>query len=280
MRFEDTGLTKNTLVEDAFNYAQEYNRSLAPEVALQLKQRLEQDYEKRLAGLDQAKEAGQVDEEAYKKYKASLDASMDMQVKRLPLIAKQQLELMFNKAKIAPVLELQQHSENTSPALLAAALVLDTVRDPVDHQKLDAKFGSTVSGLVAEVLHVESYPGTIDQGLSNASADAKRIFLAGLSSSLDQVVQQISKLPPGATLQFPPKQEETMFNQAKTLWGNDKKLDARLVSVFNKAATALASPYRIEVAANGTPTLTETAVVQPQQPGRKKGPKITGDDSP
>jgi hypothetical protein len=40
MRFEDTGLKKDKLVEDAFNYAQDYNKALAPEMLSDMKDRL------------------------------------------------------------------------------------------------------------------------------------------------------------------------------------------------------------------------------------------------
>src|SRR5438552_1577319 len=108
MKFEDTGLKKDPVVEEAFNYAYAYNQSLAPEVQEQLKQQLDVMYQDNLDYLNAAKEAGKLDEDQYNATKSKLDESMENQLKRLPQIAERQLDLMFNKAKLAPVLELQQ----------------------------------------------------------------------------------------------------------------------------------------------------------------------------
>ncbi len=283
MKFDYTGLTKDALVEEAFDYAQEHNKKLVPEITLQLEKQLDEQYQQRLAQLDDARDAGYVTEDQYNQNKMQLDRSAEFQKKTLPMIAQQQLEYMFSSAKLAPALELQKNSESSSPALIAAALLIDCVRDPVDYKKVEAKFGGAVAGLIAEVLHIESYPGTAPADISAASTDAKRIFMAGLTTELSQIVQQLAMMPPGAMAEAPPKYEETVFNQVKLFWGNDQKQDKRLVDVFNRAAEALSSSYRIEVTPSGQPKLVEssasTAPATPL-PGQKKGPKLTwGGDS-
>ncbi|MDE2337075.1 MAG: HD domain-containing protein [Alphaproteobacteria bacterium] len=282
MKFDYTGLKKDKVVEEAFEYAQEHNKKLVPEITQQLEKQLEEQYQQRLAALDDARDAGYVTEDQYAQNKAQLDRSAAFQKRSLPMLAQQQLDYLFGTAKLAPALELQTNSESTSPALIAAALLVDCVRDPVDYKKVEAQFGAAVAGLVAEVLHIDSYPGTAAADISSASVDAKRIFMAGLTTELSQIVNQLAMMPPGAVAEAPPKYEETMFNQVQLLWGNDKKQDKRLVDVFNRAAEALSSPFRIEVTPAGTPALVESTSATPQTPtfpGQKKGPKLTwGDD--
>jgi hypothetical protein len=279
MKFEDTKLPGDKLVEDAFNYAQDYNKALAPELLAQFKQQVESRYATDLLFLNEDKEAGQIDEDKYNASKSRLDMVKEAQLKQLPRIVDQQLENIFTTAKLGPVQEISNHSDNATPALLAATMLVDCVRDPVDYKKVEGTFGGAVGGLIAEILHIDSYPGTLLASLSDASADAKRIFMAGMSSSLNTVAEQVKKLPPGQMLRFPPKQEETMFSQAKVIWGNDKKQDARLTDVFNKAAEAMNSNYRLELTAAGAPDLVESIRKAPPKmlPGPKKPPKA-GDD--
>lgn len=278
MRFEDTGLKNDPVVEAAFNYAQDYNKSLAPEILAQMQDTLNNIYQSNLDRLDMAKEDGQISEDQYKASKAKLDEVVEKRKAAIPALVEKQLSMMFNKARLAPVLELQQYSENAAPALLAASLLIDCVRDPVDYQHVDATFGGAVSGLVAEVLHIDSYPGSADANMAAASPDAKRLMLANLTTSLNDIPAQIAKVPAGMQIQFPPKQEETLFHTAKLLWGNDKKQDARLLDVFNRAVAAMGSNYQMEVGANG-PELVAGAPKAPKNtPKGPKGPSLSGDD--
>ncbi len=275
MRFEDTGLTKEQIVEDAFNYAY---AAFLPEVSSQFKQQLDKSYQDQLNQLGELKESGQIDEEQFNKYKTQLDGSLDAQMKRLPQLVEKQAGPLFQQTRISPALELQKHSEKSSPELLAAALLLDTVRDPIDYQKLDAKFGAAVSGVVAEILHIDSHPDAANDNLAAAGGDAKRIVLAEIAANLGQILSQIEKAPPGSTLKAPLKYEENVFGQLKLLWGNDKKLDTRLVDLFNRTAEGLASSFRIELTDSGAPELVKStwAPAKPA-PGKKKGPRISGD---
>lgn len=280
MRFEDSGLKNDPLIVDAFNYAQDYNRSLKPEVEAQLREQVESQIEMQRMQIDDAHAAGQIPDEQYEALKKRLDDVAKKNEERIPLVAAQQVEKMFSKASLTPVLELQNYSENTSPSLVAAALLIRTVRDPIDFQKVEGKFGAAVAGLVAEVIHIDSYPGSQDANIAAASTDAKRVILAEMNASLLGVASQLANVPPGMQVMIPPGQDQKLFSQAKKLWGNDKKLDARLVEAFNSAATALKSDFRLEVNAEGKPELTAGARnVKPATPKKgPKGPTITGDD--
>ncbi len=269
MKFEDTKLPNEKLVVDAFNHAYEDNQALGPDMKRQIEQQIELGYQANMTYLNQDKASGQVTEEQYKSDKAMIDKQRDAQLKQVPLIVTQQLDTIFATTRLGPVQELQNHSENNSSTLLAAALLLDSVRDPICAKKIEEQFGSPVFGLIAEVLHIDSHPNQQEANLPAASSDAKRVFVAGLTGSLDQVVTQMAKSR--QPLRFPPGQEEMMFTRAKLVWGNDKKLDTRLVDVFNRAAEAMGSKFRIELS-GGKPDLVqsrkEAAANSPRQEKR------------
>jgi hypothetical protein len=280
MKFQSTGLKQDPIVEAAYDYALAHARNLASEVSALIKAEINLGYQKQLDALNAAKDSGQLDEERYKGVKAQLDKSLEFELKRLPLTVAQEISFIFDEKTLAPALELQEHSENTAPEVLAAALLLESVRDPLDYQKVESRFGGAIAGMVAEILHIDSYPGDGEANTKAASSGVKRILMANLASGLDQVLVQVESLPPGMVLQFPPKQEEKIYSQAKLLWGNDKKQDLRLRDVFNRAAEVVESPFRIEVKA-GKPLLVKESEGGPFKPNpNKKGPRISGDNTP
>jgi len=277
MRFENTGLVKDALVEKAFDFAQNYTQTLAPEITEKLGGQLQDSYDEQIGQIGAALDDGRIDQTKFDALKAQLDRSLDAQQKRLPQIVQRQLELAFIQGTVSPVLELQRHSESASPALVATALLSACVRDPLDFQKIEKAFGGAVAGIIAELEHIKAYPASANDSLSTASPDAKRIYLSHVTHELDKVLDQILQLPPGAALQFPPRQEESILGKAKAVWGNDEKLDKRLVTVFNRAAEALSSEKRIAVDVNAGLTL--VAAPDPSTlPGYKKGPKMKGDN--
>jgi len=270
MKFEDTGLKENTLVREAFNFAATYTKSLAREM---VEQQLNDSYLKQITALDNAQASGQLSEEDYNSKLAKLDQSLEAQKPRIAQVAEQQFNAMFTKDRFASALEIQKHSENATPERLAAAILIDCRRDPVEDKILEEKFGKGVTGPIAEVLHASSVtPLKSGQYLATeASADAKSIQVAEKILGLQQLPAQ-AKLAEmqGKKLLFPAK---VVFEQIKPLWGNDKGLDARLVDAFNKVTDALASPFKIDASDAAAPKLVKSAPVP-----KKDGPKITGDE--
>ena len=270
MRFEDTGLPNDKAVEAAFNYA---FASFPAELEAQYKQRLELSYQDQLNYLDAMKDEGQLDDEMYKNYRDRLDKSLEDGQKRLPQMITQRLDAEFKVQRLSPVVEMQKYSEKSSPALVAAALLLDSVHDPLDFLKADAECGAAVSGVVAEVLHVRSHPG---DHLATASVDAKHLIAAGLANTFGKIASQIMRLQENQQLRLPPKFLESNFAQIKLLWGDDKKMNTRLLETFNRVAEGAASPLRIELGTTGSPELVETVKKAPPAP-KSTRPKL-GDD--
>jgi len=240
VKFEDTKLPADKVVVDAFNHANENNKAGATAIRKQL----DAQFKSVFLQLDALKETGRINEAQYGMEKARLE----QQQKMIPQIIQQELDARF-KLTVAPAQELQAHSENTSPEVLAATLLLDSVRDPVDFEEIAAKFGSEVAGPLKQVLHIHAHdePATQEANLNKASSDEKRIYAAEIASDLEQVPAAAKRVQPGTALTL---EAESVFKQIEQVWGNDRKQDARLVDVFNKAATALKSAFTIEI--NGT----------------------------
>jgi len=264
MKFEDTKLPKDKVVQEAFNHANENNKALGPEIKAQIELQIENTFHQ----LDALRDNGQIDDFVYANEKARLEQTKRM----LPQIVQQQLDMILREEVIAPALELHVHSENAAPEVLAAAMLVTSAPDPVDFAEIEANFGKAVSAPLAQVLHINAHRGVEAQrvNLANATDDAKRIFKANFSVALARLPLEARRAPPGKQLMM---QEEVTFRPIKALWGSDKKQDARLVDVFNKAATALNAAYKIEIVKVDDKTSYPQLVKNtppPAPPGQKK----------
>jgi len=193
-----------------------------------------------------------------------------------PMIQKGLLE-MFTTKRAGPARELHQNSDGASPEVLAAVMLVDCVRSPIDYENIEKKFGGTVAGLVAEVAHIDAYPTERSENLKKAGADTKRAFIVRALTDMDVATKAIEKASknPFARVMLPPGQEQELFADAQAVWGADKKLDARFLQLFNKFAEAANSTFRAEVDAKGELELVKGAA--PAKPPKllpgPKGPK-------
>ena len=275
MKFEDTNLPQVELVRDAFNQAYANSRTELTEI---FQQQIDFLYQNQMMNLDADKAEGIITEEKYNEIKAQRENIRAGQLKQLPLIVEKQIDPMFTATKLGLVAEIRNHSEDpSSPILIAAALLSDSVRSVIDYLKIDAKFGPAVSSIAADINELKAYPDKAEANLAAACSETKRIISARMILSLDRIPAQVEKMK-GMTPQFPPNEEQNVFAQAKAVWGNDKTQDKRLVDVFNKAATLLKSSYKIEISeTNGAPLLIKSNnTPQKALPGPKK--PIIGDD--
>ncbi|MEZ0226422.1 MAG: hypothetical protein ACAH83_17835 [Alphaproteobacteria bacterium] len=277
MNFTESGLPKNQLVEDAFDYSRTNAQNNQKEALKSFQQQIEMIHSQNLLMLDMEKDAGDMKDDEYKRNKQALERMRDDQLKMGPALITRELENMFEKRRVGPAKVAAANADKASPELVAAIMLIDCVRSPVDYKNVSAKFGEGVAGLIAEVVHIDAYPSERDVNLSKASGDAKRAYQSLLITSLDQIVDQITRAAkenPGQKIMFPPGQEEQIYNDIKNLWGNDKKLDAKFLAAFNKASDSAGSPYKLEVDSAGTLDLVKGSVkagpgVKPPKP---KGP--------
>ncbi|MBI3440329.1 MAG: hypothetical protein HY052_00720 [Proteobacteria bacterium] len=286
MKFAESGLPNNKLVEDAFNYSHANVMSYRDEVMKDFTQQINQSHAAQLRQLDADKVAGTLSPDDYKKEKEALDKMRDEQMKMGPRIVDRELDNNFNQRRLGPAQELVNNGEKASPELLAAVILNECVRSPLDYLKLAKKFGDKVADVIAQMQHIDVYPGERDANLAAANSDVKRAYMAQLITNLGDIMSQVklmAKVSPGQKVMFADGQEEALFGNAKSVWGNDKKLDQRFVAVFNSAAEATTSPFRMEVDEKNNLELiksnlnppTGPKVTPPKGPGDKHG---LGDD--
>jgi len=276
MLFKESGLPNNKLIEDAFNHSRTNAQGNQKEALKSFKQQIEMIHSQNLMMLDMEKDSGGMKDDEYKQNKIALERMRDDQLKMGPQLIARELDSMFEKRRVGPAKIAANNADATSPELVAAIMLIDCVRSPVDFQNINAKFGATVSGLIAEVVHIDAYPSERDTNLAKASADAKRAYQSLVIMSLDQIVDQIkrsAKENPLQKIMFPPGQEEQIYGDVKNLWGTDKKLDAKFLDAFNKASDAASSPYKLEVGTDGSLELVKGSVkAGPGVKPPKKGP--------
>ncbi len=274
MDFKDSGLPKTQLIEDAFNFSKANALSNEKEAMKEFKQQIDMIHTQRKMMLDMEKEDGGMPDADYQREIKNLERGRDEQLRMGPLLITRELNNMFETRRVGLAKEVAANTEKPTPELIAAVMLIDCVRSPLDYQNISDKFGKGVAGLIAEVVHIDAYPSERTDNLTKAGPDTKRAYLAMLVTSLDGIVKQIERVAkqgPGQKIMFPPGQEEQLFRDAQPVWGNDKKLDARFVAAFNKAGEAASSTFRLEVDADGALELVKGAA-----PAKPTGPKLLG----
>jgi len=289
MKFHETNLSDNQLVEDAFDYS--YANIMTADRAEILKdfaRQIGMFFAQELHMLDGAKETGTMTEDEYKQEKQELQRRRDAQIKMGPRAIDDQLNNAFLKRRVAPAQELQNYSEKASPEMLAAVMLIECVRSPIDYLNIVKSFGDGVARLVAEVNHIDAYPSERDAALASSGSDIKRVYMALLITSLDAIVAQAKRMAeidpdPSQKISFYTGQEELLFDNAKSMWGNDKKLDQRFLAAFNGAAGTTDSIFRMEIDADGDLELVKGNTLSPpsnpkfKPPGPGNNPDM-GDD--
>lgn len=286
MKFSESGLPQDPLVEKAFDYAYENLMSQKKEMMRAFERQVDMLLTQNLTMLELDKKSGELTEEKYAREKEALERMRKEQHQMGPLLVGREMESMFAGKRLGPAKELLQHADGpASGDVVAALLLVDCVRSPVDHQKIVGKFGDKVAGMVAEIVHIDAYPSERETNLGKAAPDVKRAYMALIVSSLGQLVSQVQRmqrLGAGPQVSFQPGQEEQLFNDARASWGNDKKLDQRFIEAFNRAGEVTGSLFRMEVDAQGAlelvqgnapkgPKKLKPPIVPPKGPGNGGG---------
>lgn len=272
MKFHQSGLPNNSMLEDAFNYSFKNVMNTLDESMKSFTQQIGLLHDQHMQMLNADKKSGMKEDE-YNMNKVALEKMRDEQLKMGPPMIIEELEKSFVSRRLGPVKEAMSHSDNASPEVLAALLLTECVRSPVDFRNIEKTFGSAVAAIIAEVVHIDAYPSERDANISKASSEVKSTYQVLMITSLDQMTQQIEQAiaaNPMQKIMFPPGQEEQIYSGAKLLRGNDKKLDARFIEVFNRASDAASSPYKLEVGTDGDLELIKGAVT----PRKGKNPII------
>ncbi|TAL39136.1 MAG: hypothetical protein EPN97_02960 [Alphaproteobacteria bacterium] len=281
MKFNESGLPKDKLIEAAFDYSHAFTLK-AQKIALQdFNRQMDEIHANLVADLDKEKEASRMPDGDYKRQKELLEKMHDDQLKQGPALVGQALEGMFVARRVNPALEMAKNSETPTAEMIAATLLCECIRSPKDFQTVTEKFGARVAGIAAEIAHIDAYPGERAENMVEASADAKRVYLAWLSSSTNNIAEQITRAAkerPEEKLLLPPGHEKQLYADVQPLWGVDKKLDARFFEVFNRVCEVSGSSFRLEADDKGGLNLVQGSLTPAgKNDGSKpKGPKGPG----
>lgn len=280
MKFRDSGLPTDKIVEDAFNYSYESVMSQRDAMVAYHHQQIDMMQMQALQALNLYRDSNAMPDSDYQREKANLEKMYTDELKAMPRGVDEALKMTFNLHHLNLALEIYRHSDKPSPELVAAALLSSSVRSAIDYERVIESFGRGISGVIAEYGHINAYPGQAQELLKAAGPDVKRVCLAMLCADLTHVYN-IAKGNPGQRISFPPGQEKTLFDNAIQLWNNDKKLDQRFVEVFNRTAEAVASDARMNIAdGGGALQMVQGNMLPPNNSGpRPSGPGPSGGDN-
>ncbi len=262
MEFRDTGLPEgddNKALKNAFDYAHEiYHGQIAPQYVDNAMMGDNQMYAFQTAYLEKLKNDGRIDQTNFDLAKGDLDTGYAAAKEEVTAeVAKAMDEQLGVRAQIATELLA---SGNPSPDVAAVSFLMSTT--PASRMgELEARFGKNVSDLVTEI-------DAIDRGLtevSEASADAKRVSVAKLTTVFNHAAKEIKNVfqehgiaegtpvDVGQVLQTNP---QMLFEQEiKPLWANDEKLAMRCMDAFNKLSDVCSSPHKISLDDQNQPIL-------------------------
>lgn len=281
MKFHETGLPQHKLVEEAFNYSFKKMMNGFDENMMQFKQQIDMIHGQNMMQLEAEKKAG-MPQEHYDQNKKALEHMRNQQMTVGPQMIREEMAKVFVARRIAPAREAMSNIDAPTPELLAALVLTDSYRSPVDFRDIEGKFGSGVSEILAQIAHIDAYPTERATSIINATPDARRAYQVLMVASLDQMVMQAEQnaaMNPHQMMMLPPGQEQQIFEAAKLLWGTDKKLDARLMAAFNKLSDTASSPFKMEENAEGGVDLVK-GVPASRRPPMINGPVITPPKGP
>lgn len=235
MKFQDTGLEKNELVEKAFDYSwKTHTKAFDREIELTKK-----DVERQItAEVDRLDKDPRFNDEQKKQIKSRLQHQKQQILAQIPLKAMEARDDTYQKNVVGPAKLLTETSDKTSPELISAVMLVDSIRSPLDYEKVSKEFGEGVAGVVAEFLHIQAYPSEKEANLPTATEDVKRMTLAMVVNGLDQLAEVSKNLGPGQAIVLSggDEQAKSFFRAAEIVRGTDSKLDEKFVDSFNAAS--------------------------------------------
>src|SRR4051812_4110469 len=100
MNFTESGLPKQQVVEDAFNYSRTNAQNNQKEALKSFQQQIEMIHNQNLLMLDMEKDSGDMKDDEYKRNKTALERMRDDQLKMGPQLIARELENMFEKRRV------------------------------------------------------------------------------------------------------------------------------------------------------------------------------------
>jgi hypothetical protein len=272
MEFKDTGLPDNMPhLKEAFALAYEGHAPVRQGIMDAIKQVMDMGRARALGKLNESRK--DLGEDAYKKGRAQINTLFDNQLaleKRKGLAAADKL---FMLSSVAPALEVYLHSDRDTPENIAAALLAETTRSHQEYERIRTQFGQGgVHTVVAGVSHIAAYPDDKAAKAQETSPAARSVWYAHHINNIARVAnlsREMAELEGAGFSALSLLGEQEVFDGARAVWGNDKKLDRRFVEVFNEVASFTKSDYRVNVSAEGKPVLARQRKLPPLPPPKK-----------
>lgn len=271
MKFSDSGLPQNDLVEKAFDYSLSNVMDEKDDTLKDIHRQLDRILSTNLAKLEQMKDKISADE--FKVRKDHLEKYVDDHRKTAPKQVNDALTQAFAESRVAPTQELINSTSLPSPELLAACLVLKGVQSPMDYLDIKKTFGDQIAQTVAEVIQLQAYPTKRVVTFRNISNDAKLCYAANVISSMTEIAGELTKAAKEKRLlKLQGGQEKEMFSDLQAIWGLDEKLNHRFMEALNRLMVAANIPSEVRMSATGKPEM----IKREEKPKDPKPPKPPG----
>jgi len=276
MRFEDTGLPNTEKVKKAFDFSWgRYEPMFKKTFDAQINQ-FETSANTQLRQL--LARPGMADAEK-KSLTEQFNQQVNLQKRNMQQAYPRSLETSFVAGPLAPPVAIASLVPNANDNLIAAALLVETIRSPEDMAEVKQTFDESLVKLVTEYRNLELHKAEILTNLPKASEDAKRLYLSVIISDLSDIVRMGNSLRPGQYLETMggPDQLKNFVKLASSIRGNDLKMDGAFVKVFNEANKYLVEGFELKKSDTGTGySIKPLPKVQPKKPGAAPGAKAGG----
>ena len=258
MKFENSGLPQNDTIEKAFDMAWKALKTRTMHQIIQASNAIDKQAEMQLKMLKQ--QGLQIPEDEARK---QLEAGKDQQTQML-LKAR---DSRFKNNIVSPAKKLME--TGASPEVIAATLLIDTIKSPLDYESVVDGLGRGVSDVVAEYIDIIVYQSEEDVKLQASDTQVKHMHLAVLLTDMENVVNM--PVPQGQELQLIGGAEtaKRWFELAQISRGLNEDLDKNFVGTFNKLSQMCNLGLNITEQPSGELVLTQKPV-QPRTPAQPR----------
>lgn len=264
MKFEKSGLPDHEMVKKAFDMSWENQKDRFDYQTQHAIKDIDAEIEAHKRQLTALGNAGQMPIDQVLGNKRKLDVQKEQAKQQIVNGLSLQREQDFLHNMVEPARLAASASENPTPQLVAAVLLRESVRSPIDFERIHDGFGPEVSGMLKNFMHLEAYPTEREKKLPDASDDVKRMSLLmaiGAMQSMIGVAERATRqmienegVMPGQDIRVVMVGGDTearrMIRTAELTRGTDTKLDAQFVQSFNRMSAKIDIGLKLEVGAD------------------------------
>lgn len=264
MKFEKSGLPDNELVKKAFDLSWKNQKDRYDYQTQHALRDIEYEADAHKRQLTALGDAGQIPLDKVVGEQRKIDIQKEQARQQAVNGLALQREQDFSHNIVGPARLAATISENPTPQLVAASLLRESVRSPVDYESIRDSFGVEVSDVLKNYMHLEAYPTEKEKKLPEASEDVKRMSLImaigamqSMISVADKATQQMlmqQQIQPGQEIKVVmvggDDEARRMVRTAELVRGTDKRLDEQFVTHFNIMSAKIDIGIKIDVGAD------------------------------